>query len=692
MSKRTTMALDRDDEYRLTAFALGEMDDDDAPGRAAVEALLAGSPEARRLVEEIRAAGVVLSQALRDEPYVSPGGRELCLGPAQREAIEACLTPSRTEPLRFAAAPAAAASPRWSIFARSRLARVALAASLLVGVGTALLTYQQVERSRIAAIAPTARVGRMMTTDAAVVPEPESAMERATGEIEVAAAPARDKKDQSLGAELKSEGTVIADGTVFGSAGRPAVSMGLEAAGRESIASRADDDASKPLARKAQAPKDGRLGAGAVEPSAPDSPPVASDLAPTAPAPARPRYEMFARGGLEGGAGVARENRPAPLAAAPAAMAPAPMSAPAPAPAPASARAMEVVQGIPRAEGRTLRFRNEVGKGEADAKPETRPGRGVDAAALGVEKAKDRGLAVVYGFQSTSEQLAQTITPLPLPLPRPGRPLDVLREDLVVQNRMPARGLVEVNALINDEALPALAAIEQPGREKRLEEKAEEGPVTLAAEIASAPWEPSNRLARIALQARPGAPGQVVARDARLRVEFEPRVVAAFRPVGSSLTNEVAKAGQPPAATTFNLTAGESLTALYEMVPVVPKPDDDPALPALRVRLGYEAVPGDDGDGAAAPRTIRLDVRDDGRSIDRASESFRLAAAVAAFGRRLDDPAIRTPSFNFILDLARGGLDRGQAVPPGRRTVIELIERARDIERDEPTALPGPPP
>lgn len=71
------------DDPRLTAFALGELEGDDAQ---AMEAFLVKSPEARAAVEEIRACTGMLELGLADE-----GGAELTS--AQRDAIDAELEP-----------------------------------------------------------------------------------------------------------------------------------------------------------------------------------------------------------------------------------------------------------------------------------------------------------------------------------------------------------------------------------------------------------------------------------------------------------------------------------------------------------------------------------------------------------------------------------------------------------------------
>src|SRR5262245_10298276 len=72
-----SMPFDPDDP-RLTAFALGELDESE---KAAVEAEIADSDEARRFVADIRATADLLTEQLRKEP--SPG-----LAPEQRLVID----------------------------------------------------------------------------------------------------------------------------------------------------------------------------------------------------------------------------------------------------------------------------------------------------------------------------------------------------------------------------------------------------------------------------------------------------------------------------------------------------------------------------------------------------------------------------------------------------------------------------
>ncbi len=68
------------DDPRLTAFALGELDESERPE---VEALIADDPEAVHTVAEILATARLLTDQLRAETTITPG-----LAPEQRQAIE----------------------------------------------------------------------------------------------------------------------------------------------------------------------------------------------------------------------------------------------------------------------------------------------------------------------------------------------------------------------------------------------------------------------------------------------------------------------------------------------------------------------------------------------------------------------------------------------------------------------------
>ena len=146
------MSYDPEDP-RLTAYALGELDHDDAESeadRAAIEAMLADSPDARRAIDEVRATARLLTDRLHQES--GPG-----LSEGHRDAIEGELTVTPKP------------GPRQS---RTRWIPYAVAASLLVAlVGTTVWLASPGQPIDLAfrdeASAPTATAASEPTAEAA---------------------------------------------------------------------------------------------------------------------------------------------------------------------------------------------------------------------------------------------------------------------------------------------------------------------------------------------------------------------------------------------------------------------------------------------------------------------------------------------------------------------------------------------
>ena len=138
---------------------------------------------------------------------------------------------------------------------------------------------------------------------------------------------------------------------------------------------------------------------------------------------------------------------------------------------------------------------------------------------------------------------------------------------------------------------------------------------------------------------------ETIAKDVKIQVEFNPKEVSAFRLIGyenrvlehRDFNDDTKDAGE--------IGSGHTVTALYEVVPAgvafPGAPGVDPlkyqdaprrSSPAattgelLTVKLRYKEPDGD------RSRLIEVPVRDGGASFAAASEDFRFAAAVAAFG------------------------------------------------------------
>ncbi|HEX9936947.1 MAG TPA: von Willebrand factor type A domain-containing protein [Longimicrobium sp.] len=199
--------------------------------------------------------------------------------------------------------------------------------------------------------------------------------------------------------------------------------------------------------------------------------------------------------------------------------------------------------------------------------------------------------------------------------------------------------------------------------------------------------------ARKALVTELGGTLFTIARDVKLQVEFNPRLVAAYRLIGyenRALRNEEFTDDRRDAG---DMGAGHSVTALYEIVPVGTRLDvpvnrtpalryqrtgPAPRIPAAAremafVRLRYKAPNGD------TSRESSFAVRDAG-TRDEVDGDFAFAAAVAEFGLLLRESEHRgRASLEDVLYLAR----RNVGNDPFRREFVALVERFDRLARGE---------
>jgi len=188
-----------------------------------------------------------------------------------------------------------------------------------------------------------------------------------------------------------------------------------------------------------------------------------------------------------------------------------------------------------------------------------------------------------------------------------------------------------------------------------------------------------------------------IAKDVKIQVEFNPAKVAAYRLIGYEDRMLKAADFNDDRKDAGEIGAGHTVTALYEIVPAGAEARGDrppvdelefqkPAAPtakaeataaeppsplALLVKLRYKAPEG----GASTP--IKRGVEDDGKDVARASEDFRFAAAVAAFGMLLrGSPHKGTATYEGVRELAESAVG---ADPSGyRREFADLVRKARE--------------
>ncbi|MDQ2867131.1 MAG: von Willebrand factor type A domain-containing protein [Verrucomicrobiota bacterium] len=145
-------------------------------------------------------------------------------------------------------------------------------------------------------------------------------------------------------------------------------------------------------------------------------------------------------------------------------------------------------------------------------------------------------------------------------------------------------------------------------------EPADAAPAAIHIDAATCPWRTDARLVRIGIRASHGADrAEVVLRDARVTVNFNPARCSAFRLVGYEEGNA---SSATPAG--YALRSDDQITALYEIIPATAQAGN-----LLSVELTYR-------NDRAQTGTIAQVFVDDGRAF--MSADFRFAAAVAEFG------------------------------------------------------------
>ena len=180
-----------------------------------------------------------------------------------------------------------------------------------------------------------------------------------------------------------------------------------------------------------------------------------------------------------------------------------------------------------------------------------------------------------------------------------------------------------------------------------------------------------------------------IAKDVKIQVEFNPRMVGAYRLIGYANRLLEAQDFNDDTKDAGEIGAGHTVTALYEIIPPgveVPEADvddlkyqkaaDDVELTdsgeLLTVKLRYKQP-----DGEVSTK-MEYPVIDAGAGLVDASTDFQFAAAVASFGMLLRDSEYKgDATWATVLDLASAGLandDHGY-----RAEFIGLAERARQL-------------
>ena len=184
-----------------------------------------------------------------------------------------------------------------------------------------------------------------------------------------------------------------------------------------------------------------------------------------------------------------------------------------------------------------------------------------------------------------------------------------------------------------------------------------------------------------------------IAKDVKIQVEFNPARVAGYRLIGyenrllakEDFNDDKKDAGE--------IGEGHTVTALYEIIPAGQSVPGQPSVDPLRyqkpeaattaaaprsdelltVKLRYKAPDGDKSELLEVPFGAK-EIPDFGN----ASDDFRFASAVAAFGMKLrNSPEQGDISWDDIQKIARGSL--GEDAGSYRAEFLTLIERAKAL-------------
>ncbi len=180
-----------------------------------------------------------------------------------------------------------------------------------------------------------------------------------------------------------------------------------------------------------------------------------------------------------------------------------------------------------------------------------------------------------------------------------------------------------------------------------------------------------------------------IAKDVKIQVEFNPRRVSSYRLIGYEDRMMPKEDFNDDDKTAGAVGAGHTVTALYELVPagmaatalgVDPLKYQKPVQPSasadsnevLTVKIRSKEPEKDQS------VLSEFAVKDSAEKFSRASQDFKFAAAVAAFGMVLrDSPHKGSANLESVLEWAKEG--RGPDSQGYRQEFIRLVHRAISI-------------
>jgi Ca-activated chloride channel family protein len=168
-----------------------------------------------------------------------------------------------------------------------------------------------------------------------------------------------------------------------------------------------------------------------------------------------------------------------------------------------------------------------------------------------------------------------------------------------------------------------------------------------------------------------------IAKDVKVQLEFDPRLVSSYRQIGYENRALANKDFSDDTKDAGELGAGHSVTALYEIVPAAKA-----AGTIAKLRLRYKEPRGE------TSRLIETSVVDQGKSVYEASPDMHFAAAIAEFGMLLRNSTHRgTATYAEALSLARAA--RGADLDGDREELLRLVDASRALSGEAAPKVAG---
>lgn len=169
---------------------------------------------------------------------------------------------------------------------------------------------------------------------------------------------------------------------------------------------------------------------------------------------------------------------------------------------------------------------------------------------------------------------------------------------------------------------------------------------------------------------------ELIARDVKVQVEFDPEVVEKYRLIGYENRDVADKDFRNDKVDGGEVGMGHSVTALYDVV--LKKTDKSP----LTVRIRHKAPDAPPATATAQEMTVPMPAESVAATWAEAPRSMKLAAAVAAFAEKLrQSPHAKALSYAQIESLVQAA----GATDADGRELAELVRRAATIAGEKPT-------